>query len=53
MFDKRSRGRPRRECWNEIEEDIKAVKAANWKTMCKKRRDWKKFTNTARTHDKL
>lgn len=49
----RTRGRPRKRWWDEIEDDIKAMKISNWRGKCTDRKIWKEITRTARTHNKL
>lgn len=49
----RRRGRPRRSWRNDIEDDLKRLGITDWRRKCKDRKEWKKITKLARTHNNL
>ena len=50
---RRNRGRPRKRWIEDIEEDIQIMEIKVWRKLCKKRAEWKKITEKAKTHSGL
>jgi len=47
---RRIRGRPRKRWVEDIEEDIQALGIRGWKKLSKKRTEWRRITEKAKTH---
>ena len=41
---RRVRGRPRKKCIEEVEEDIQTMEIRGWRKLSKERTEWKKIT---------
>jgi hypothetical protein len=50
---RRLRGRPRKRCIEDIEEDMQIMGIRGWKKLCKEREEWKRITEKAKTHNGL
>jgi len=50
---RRIRGRPRKKCIEDVEEDIQKMGIRGWRKMSKGRMEWKKITEKAKTHSGL
>jgi len=49
----RIRGRPRKRCIVDIEEDMQIMGIRRWIKQCKERAEWKRITEKAKTHSGL
>jgi hypothetical protein len=47
------RGRPRKRCIEDIEDDIQIMGIRGWRKLCKEREEWKRITEKAKTHSGL
>ena len=50
---RRIRGRPRKKCIEDVEEDIETMGIRGWRKLSKERMEWKKITEKAKTHSEL
>jgi len=50
---RRIRGRPRKRCIEDVEEDIQTMGIREWRKLSKERTEWKKITEKAKTHSGL
>jgi hypothetical protein len=50
---RRIRGRPRKRWIVDVEEDIRMMGIRGWRKLCKKRMEWKRSTEKAKTHSGL
>jgi hypothetical protein len=50
---RRIRGRPRKRCIEDIEDDIQIMGIRGWRKLCKEREEWKRITEKAKTHSGL
>jgi len=46
----RIRGRPRKRCIVDNEEDMQIIGIKRWRKQCKERAEWKRVTEKAKTH---
>jgi hypothetical protein len=46
-------GKPRLRWLDQAEEDLKKMRARNWRDKCKNKRLWNKIVNQAKTHQGL
>jgi len=51
--DRRIRGRPRKRCVEDIEEDIQALGIRGWRKLSKERTECRRITEKAKTHSGL
>jgi hypothetical protein len=49
----RIRGRPRKRWIADIEEGMQIMGIRRWRNQCKKRAEWKRITEKAKTHSRL
>jgi len=49
----RIRGRPRKRCLVDIEEDMQIMGIRQWRKQCKERAEWKRITEKTKTHSGL
>jgi len=50
---RRIRGRPRKRCIEDVEEDIQTMGISGSRKLSKERSEWKKITEKAKTHSGL
>jgi hypothetical protein len=50
---RRIRGRPRKRGIEDVEEDIHTMRIRGWRKLSKKRTEWKKIAEKAKTHSGL
>jgi hypothetical protein len=50
---RRIRGRPRKRCIEDTEDDIQIMGIRGWRKLCKERAEWKRITEKAKTHSGL
>ena len=50
---RRIRGRPRKRWIENVEEDIERMGIRGWRKLCKKRTEWKRITEKAKSHSGL
>jgi hypothetical protein len=53
LMGRRNRGRPKKRWIEDIEKDVEVMGIRGWRTLCKKRAEWKKITEKAKTHSGL
>jgi hypothetical protein len=49
----RIRGRPRKRRTADIEEDMQIMGIRRWRNQCEERAEWKRITETSKTHSGL
>jgi len=52
-MDRRIKGRPRKRWIEDVEEEIQTMRIRGWRKLSKERTEWKKITETAKTHSGL